>query len=73
MKEILRTNDPTQIAFATAMLKGEEIMSFVLDQHMSIMEGSIGLFPKRLMVADSDEFMAKAILRDNEIESGLPE
>lgn len=73
MKEILRTTDPTQIAFATAMLKGEGIESFVLDQHMSIMEGSIGLFPRRLMVIDRDAFMARAVLRDNEIESGLPE
>ncbi len=72
MKEILRTNDPTQIAFATAMLKGEGIKCFVLDQHMSIMEGSIGLFPRRLVVADSDHFIAQAVLRDNEIDSGLP-
>ncbi|MBL4806662.1 MAG: DUF2007 domain-containing protein [Rhodobacteraceae bacterium] len=72
MKEILRTTDPTQIAFATAMLKGEGIESFVMDQNMSILEGGIGLFPRRLMVIDRDAFLAAAVLRDNDIESGLP-
>jgi len=68
MKEILRTNDPTIIAFATALLRGEDIECFVLDVHMSVLEGTIGLFPKRLMVARENHFMASAILRDNDIE-----
>ena len=68
MKEILRTNDPTIIAFATALLRGEDIECFVLDVHMSVLEGTIGLFPKRLMVAREDHFRASAILRDNDIE-----
>ena len=68
MKELLRTTDPTIIAFAQAMLTGEGITSFEFDGNISILEGSIGLFPKRLMVADRDHFRAAAILRDNEIE-----
>ncbi len=68
MKEILRTNDPTIIAFATALLRGEDIECFVLDVHMSVLEGTIGLFPKRLMVAREDHFRASAILRDNDVE-----
>ena len=68
MKELLRTNDPTIIAFAQAMLNGEGITSFELDSNISILEGSIGLFPKRLVVADRDHFRAAAILRDHEIE-----
>ena len=65
MKELLRTNDPTEIAFATALLDGQGIAVFQLDVHMSILEGSIGLLPRRLMVADRDHFMARSILRDN--------
>ena len=45
MRELLRTNDPTVIAFSTALLRGEDIDCFVLDVHMSVLEGSIGLLP----------------------------
>lgn len=67
MREILRTNDPTVLAFSTALLRGEDIDCFVLDVHMSILEGSIGLLPRRLMVTDADAFRARAILRDNDV------
>ncbi len=73
MKEILRTNDPTQIAFATALLKAEGIRFFVLDQYMSVLEGSIGVLPQRLMVGDSDYFVAASVLRQNDIDSGISE
>ena len=67
MKEVLRSNDPTEIAFATALLNGEDIDCFPMDVHMSVLEGSIGILPRRLMVRDSDLFMARAILRDNKL------
>jgi len=67
MKEVLRTTDPTLIAFATHLLAGEGIATFPLDVHMSVLDGSLGILPQRLMVADRDHFRATAILRDNEI------
>ena len=67
MRELLRTNDPTVIAFSTALLRGEDIDCFVLDVHMSVLEGSIGILPRRLMVADRDFFRARAVLRDNDV------
>ena len=67
MKEILRTNDPTAIAFAKALLQGEDIEWFEMDVHMSVLEGSIGVLPRRLLVAERDFFMASATLRDNGI------
>ncbi len=67
MKEILRTTDPTTIAFATHLLNGEGIATFPLDVHMSILDGSLGILPQRLMVADRDHFRATVILRDNDI------
>jgi hypothetical protein len=73
MREILRTTDPTAIAFSTALLRGEGIDCFVLDVHMSVLEGSIGLFPRRMMVADRDVFRARGVLRDNEVADLLPE
>ena len=67
MKELLRTNDPTIVAFVTALLRGEEIDCFPMDVHMSVLEGSIGILPRRIMVRDQDHFRASAILRDNDV------
>ena len=71
MKELMRTNDPTMIAFASALLEGEDIEVFQMDVHMSVLEGSIGILPRRLMVRDADHFRATSILRDNDIPTGL--
>lgn len=71
MKELLRSTDPTVIAFASALLEGEDIEVFDLDVHMSILDGSLGILPRRLMVRDADLFRARAVLRDNDIPTGL--
>ena len=68
MKELLRTTDPTVIAYATALLDGEDIESFQMDTHMSVLEGSIGILPRRLMVRQADLFRARAVLRDNGVD-----
>lgn len=70
MKELLKTNDPTVIAFAQALLQGEGIDCFEMDVNISVLEGSIGILPRRLMVRDANHFIASAILRDNDV-SGL--
>lgn len=71
MKELLRSTDPTVIAFASALLQGEGIEAFDMDVHMSVLEGSLGILPRRLMVRDADLFMARAILADNDVPTGL--
>lgn len=71
MKELLRTTDPTIIAYATALLQGEGIDCFPIDVHMSALEGSIGVLPRRLMVRAQDHFRANAVLRDNQIDTGI--
>ncbi|MCB2115928.1 MAG: DUF2007 domain-containing protein [Rhodobacteraceae bacterium] len=68
MKELLRTTDPTTIAYATALLDGEGIATFEMDVHMSVLEGSLGILPRRLMVRDADLFLARSVLKDNGIE-----
>lgn len=50
MEELLRTNDITVIAYARALLQDEGIDCFELDVNMSVLEGSIGILPRRLMV-----------------------
>ena len=71
MKLLLRTNDPTVIAFTQMLLAGEGIDSFVMDVHMSALEGGLGILPRRLMVADRDHFIARAVMADNDIPDGL--
>ena len=58
---------PNRIAFAKALLEGEDINCFEMDVHMSVLEGSIGVLPRRLMVRDEDHFRAKAVLKDNDL------
>lgn len=70
MKELLRTNDPTIIAFATALLNGEGIDCFEIDVNMSVLEGSIGILPRRLMVREDDLDEAERAMRDNDVDLG---
>lgn len=70
MKELLRSTDPTIIAFATALLQGEDIDCFEVDVNMSILEGGIGIFPRRLLVRGDDHEAALRVMRDNEIPLG---
>jgi hypothetical protein len=69
MRELLRTTDPTVIAYATALLEAEGIATFQMDVHMSVLEGSLGILPRRIMVTDRDHTPAERILRDHGIES----
>jgi hypothetical protein len=62
MKELLRTNNAVYLSFAQIVLAEAGIEALVFDTHMSIMEGSLGVLPRRLMVADDDLSRAKAVL-----------
>ncbi|TCL08501.1 putative signal transducing protein [Shimia isoporae] len=70
MKELLRSNDPTIIAFASALLQGEGIDCFEMDVNMSVLEGSIGILPRRLMVRQDDLSAAEVVMADNNIALG---
>ena len=70
MKELLRTTDPTIIPYACALLQGEGIAAFPMDVHMSVLEGSLGILPRRLMVQDRDLFRARIVMTDNDIPLG---
>jgi hypothetical protein len=62
MKELLRTNDPVRLSFVQALLRDSRIDSLVLDHHTSLVEGSIGAIPRRLVVAERDHQRALALL-----------
>lgn len=63
----MRSTDPTEIAFASALLSGEDIEVFVLDVHMSVLEGPIGILPRRMLVRRVDAERARIVLRDNDL------
>lgn len=64
MKEVLRSTDPVRLSWLTAMLAAEHIEAITFDTHMSIMEGSLGVLPRRLMVADADYARALSLIAD---------
>ncbi|MBJ6373047.1 DUF2007 domain-containing protein [Sedimentitalea arenosa] len=70
MKELFRSTDPTVMAFASALLQGEDIDCFQMDVNMSILEGGIGVFPRRMMVRSEDYDRALRVMTDNDIPPG---
>ena len=70
MEELLRTNDITVIPLARTLLEAEDIDCFELDVNMSVLEGSIGILPRRLMVRTDDLYRAERVLLDNDVDLG---
>ncbi len=72
MKELLRSNDPVVISFVDALLKESGIVHSIADEHMSILDGSIGVLPRRVLVAQDDLAQAQRILRNAGLAGELP-
>lgn len=68
MQEVFRTNDPVKLSYVQHLLDEAGIDYFVADQHISAVEGNIGAFPRRVLVADS--LAARARLALNGVEPG---
>jgi len=64
MRELIRTNDAVLVSAVVALLEGAGIRSMVFDQNMSVLEGSLGVLPRRLLVADEHELRARKLLED---------
>lgn len=71
MLELMRTNDPVRLSWALAILAADDIESVVLDTHTSIVEGSIDVLPRRLMVDDDDLPRARRLLNEAEKANNL--
>jgi hypothetical protein len=63
MREILKSNNAVELNFAEVVLRDAGIPSVVLDTHMSILDGSMVIIPRRLMVPDEYEARARTILQ----------
>lgn len=67
MKELMRTTNPALISFVEVLLRDGYIEALVLDQNASVLEGSIGILPKRVMVRDEDYRRACQIIHDADL------
>ncbi|SDB29004.1 putative signal transducing protein [Bauldia litoralis] len=67
MEELIRTNDIVLISFVEALLRDAGIEVLVLDQNMSVIEGSLGVLPRRILVAADNLDQARRILTDADI------
>jgi len=64
MRELVRTNDPVLISFATSVLTEAGIRHTVTDTHMNVIDGSIGAVAPRILVADDRYEEARTLLDD---------
>ena len=63
MRAVLKTIDPVVLNYAANVLEQEGIESVIFDTHASVMDGSMGFLPRRLMVLDEDFDRAQTLLR----------
>jgi hypothetical protein len=66
--EVLRTSNPVLMSFALSVLIDARIHAVVFDGNIASLEGTVGAFPRRLMVADTDVARAVAVLADAELD-----
>lgn len=71
MKNIIKSNDVVLISYVQSLLDDNGVGNLVFDQNISITEGSIGLFPRRIMVADDDFETATTIIKQGGLENEL--
>jgi Putative prokaryotic signal transducing protein len=64
VRELVQTNDAVLISAIEALLKGAHIHHMVVDQNMSVLEGSIGIFPRRILVGEDELDVARRLLED---------
>jgi hypothetical protein len=62
--EIMRSNDPVALSFAQSLMKDAGIYAMIADQGMSVLEGSLGILQRRLLVDSDREDEARRIIRD---------
>jgi hypothetical protein len=62
VRELLRTNDAVLVSAVGALLQGAGIPHHVFDQNMSVLEGSLGILPRRILVADEHAVAARRLL-----------
>jgi hypothetical protein len=73
MRELVRTNDLVLLSFIRALLDDAGVEYLLLDSHMSTVEGSLGVLPRRVLVPDDQLARARRVLTDAGIAGELRE
>jgi hypothetical protein len=64
MKELLRSNDAVLLSYVSSLLEEEGIGFIITDTNMSVLEGSIGILPRRILVESDKIGRARRILTE---------
>lgn len=67
MVEIIRSNNTVLLSFVEVLLRDAGINAVIVDANMSVLEGSIGVLPRRLLVDDDDEQRARRVLDEADL------
>jgi putative signal transducing protein len=67
MQELIRTNDPVLLSYVEKILAESGIRAVILDTNMSVLEGSLGMLPRRLLVPEGYETAARRIIREADL------
>ena len=71
MRELVRTNDAVLLSFIEALLKERDIAHMLLDLNMSVLEGSLGILPRRILVEEERFNEARRLLHDAGLDAEL--
>ena len=64
MKELLRSNDLVLLSLVEAILTQAQIGYFVADGYASVMDGSLGIIPRRVLVTEGDLAQARRLMHE---------
>jgi hypothetical protein len=64
MIELLRTNDAVILSFVQSLLRDAGIDFLLADENMSVMDGSLGILPRRILIPEDDAAEARELLKD---------
>jgi hypothetical protein len=64
MRVVATSNNMIRLSFLTALLADAGIEAILLDGHTSVLEGSAGAIPRRLVVRADDFAKAERLLRE---------
>lgn len=71
MIELMRTNDPVLLSFVEALMRDAGLTVFVADTNMSVIEGSLGVLPRRVMITEDCLDDARQVLREAGLEGEI--
>ena len=67
MRLLARITEPVLLTYIEALLREAEISYDVADRHISLIEGSIGAFPRRVLVREEDWQRASRTLEEADL------